>query len=164
MTVVSLTAAVVSFLEANNTTTSGNDLSEGLAGRVKIIRQGMRGAHQNTPDPLASYPMVYVELSETAHEFEQLGRQSRRKVNFGYALVGITQSKAGGAEQTGREDADKESIQLASNIQGIIQQNITLSNTVDMVSVGSTDYNASTSENTYNAISTVLMSGSMRTS
>jgi len=156
MNVVSLLESFKNLLNKNNTVTSSYDISESLNERVKKIYKGVEGMHRTLPVPVSRYPVVFVEIASKPEEFVELGNSARRDIEFNFQLVGITNYGIGSLDEgTARENSDNEVIQLTQNIETLLRNKITLSNTVDYCAISDVDYSADVSEKTYNSIAII---------
>jgi len=156
MNINSLTASWESIFRNANTTTADNDLSNNLNIRVKKISSGVEGSHEILPTINIQYPLVFIESVDAVHEFESVGRNARRNIEFSFNIVAITHYGLGtGDEGQGRKNADKESMELAANIETIIRNNINMCSTVDYAWVDNASYSSKFGEKAYNALSKI---------
>lgn len=157
--ITSIMDSIKNLLEKNNTITSSYNISNGLNGKVKSFYSGIQGMSENTPVALSLYPAVFVELSRKVENYERLGSPNRRDADIEMNIIPITNYGAGTSSQSkSRMNADYECINLTQNIEELIRNKITLSNTVSWV-LTNTDYNYRTQnvENTYNCVSRIFL-------
>jgi len=141
-------AAVKTLLTENNTTTSGNYISDGLEKRVQMI-SGATATKQ--PVMLFEYPAVFVEMKSSSDDWTQLGDSSRRNAEINIDVVSVVDFGVG--REDAREESDDELVILTQNIQDLFRNKITLSSTVDSCIVTDINYEAEYAEDTYNSMS-----------
>lgn len=155
----SILDSIKNLLEKNNTHTSSYYIGDGLNGKVKSFYSGINGMNESTPIPLSLYPAIFVELNRKSENYERLGSANRRDVDIEINIIPITNYGAGSSSQSiSRKNADYECIRLSQNIEELIRNKISLSNTVSWV-LTSTDYNYRTQnqDNTYNCVSKIYL-------
>ena len=154
--ILTIKDALVNLIHKNNTTTSSLDVSAGLVTRVYDI---IGANSEKMPIMNILYPVVFVEVKREAEEFAQLGNSARRNVEIGIDVVPVIEYGLGitTAEINPKEENDDEIIKLTQNIQELIRNKITLSNTVDSVRISETAYDAKYSDNVYNVQSRISL-------
>lgn len=156
---VSLVDSLENLLNKNNTITSDYDISENLNTRVQKFYSGTDGLHDKSPVPINLYPVVFIELVNKVEEISQLGNSSaKRNMEINFNIVPVIYYGAGSEMEfvEGRIKANQEVLYLSQNIESLIRNNITLSNTVDWVNIENTEYSISLNENaTYNMVSKI---------
>lgn len=159
LNLVSLLDSFENLLDKNNTTTSDYDISNNLNIRVQKFYSGIDGLHDKSPIPINLYPVVFIELINKTEEISQLGHSTaNRNMEINFNIIPVIYYGAGSEIEfvEGRIKANKEVLYLSQNIESLIRNNITLSNTVDWVNVDNTEYSISLNENaTYNMISKI---------
>jgi predicted transposase YbfD/YdcC len=121
-----------------NTTTASVDLSSGLDSRVKIVSK----ADVATVN-LRSYefPAVFIKIENKSEDFEGIGgtgsARELKSADLSFQVVGLY--KKYGATTT-NEDLLSDVYKLADNIESVIREEYTLSNTVSWCQPESTDF------------------------
>ena len=132
------TLAVANTLTNANTTTATVDLSSGLTTRVRNIYRsdpaivGLRGD---------IYPAVFVRVNRKEEEFAGLGATgpagARKQATVSYDVIGFYRKDGGRQSQA---DVLVELERFAENIEGVFQQETTLSGTAMWCQVKQTDF------------------------
>jgi len=119
--------AIVNVLEEHNTTTASPDLSEGLSTRVKSI---MKDDWNVVSTKRLDFPLIYVRIKEKAEQYDALGATGStgrmKRASVQYDLIGLY---AQDGIYSPHADILTELYTLAGNIEGVLQQEFTLSNT-----------------------------------
>jgi len=146
--VTTIKAAVKELINENNTTTSGLDISSGLAKRVQVI-SGATATKQ--PLMVYEYPAVFVEMKSSSDDWTSLGDTTRRNAEINIDVVSVVDWGIG--QEEAREESDDELVILTQNVQDLFRNKITLSSTVDSVIVTAINYEAEYTNDTYNSMS-----------
>jgi hypothetical protein len=163
MNINSLTTSLFNIFTAANTTTADNDLSDGLNSRIKKIYKGVEGMHEDLPVTADLYPVLFLEAATSEREIEELGKTSRRQIKVNYTAVGITHyGMSSGDQGEGRQNSDMEALQLASNIEAFVDNNIRPTSTLLWLLVTDSDYSTKIADKTYNSISKVSLQIELR--
>jgi len=167
MDLVAHLKSTANILEKNNTTTATNDLSNGLTKRVTRVYKGLEGMYERQPVMVNQYPVVFVEIRTHGEEFAELGKSAKREITTGFDIVGITHcgmgTKTEDIETT--ENSQYECIQLISNIENILRNNIRLSQTAVTKSlIINTDYSERPQENYINNVARIELEVELLTS
>lgn len=119
--------AIINTLNDANTTTAVVDLSNGLTTRVKNIYKNDPGTVSIRED---SYPCVFVRISNKNEDFASLGitgpSGNKKRATCVFDVIGLYH-KDGAI--TSQSNVLNEVYKLAGNIEGVFQQEITLSQT-----------------------------------
>lgn len=100
----------------NNMASLNSDLS---AGTFTANDQIIPGHPAITPTFNSRYPYIMVKILNNPEEFEQLGHSGRKKPFVGFRIFGMVRDLTG--------TRDTEIMYLASNMQGLLRDNIQLS-------------------------------------
>ena len=140
---------IKTLIDDNNTTTSSYDVSGSLKTRIQKVTVGY---HRFKPIPLIDYPCIWVEPVHRSNDFSEIGNSANRNMNMDYDIVGITNEGLGYAN--GRETADREMLQLESNLELLFRNYPRLSNTAQVLWSLVTDVSFDVSEfnDTYNSM------------
>ena len=138
-------------IEDNNAIGGSLDISESLNHRVKAVFKGVDGMHENLPVLNTQLPCVFIEAVDKEEDWGQFGGGSnRRQMNLNYRLVPITSYGMGSSTNgESRENASAELLQLADNLERLIRNNATLSNTVMSCRCKGTTYKSMANDSTY---------------
>jgi len=153
LSAINILNSVKNLLDKNNTTTSDYDISANLERRVVKIYRGVSNLYEHKTIPKNYYPCVFVELDSIREENAQLGNSAKRDVSGTINIIAVTMLE----KPAGAESADTEIIRLSENIQKLLRNKITLSNTVDYIEDIAVDYNVITRADTYNNISKIII-------
>lgn len=119
--------AVYNVLANSNTTTATVDLSSGLTSRVKNIYKNDPATTSIRED---SYPCIFVRISSKNEEFASLGGTgpggNKKRATCVFDVIGLYH-KDGAI--TAHSTVLNEVYKLAENIEGVFQQEYTLSQT-----------------------------------
>lgn len=130
--------AVKQVLTDHNTTTASPDLSTGLTTRVKAVSV-FDPESQNIRS--SDVPAVYVRLSTKTEEYASLGNTgpagNKKQAVVMYDVFGMYQREGIYSQE---QDVLNEIYKLASNIEGVIQSEMTLSNTALWCNIEETDF------------------------
>ncbi|MDY6888137.1 MAG: hypothetical protein SVV88_10955 [Pseudomonadota bacterium] len=152
LSLINTLASVQNLFAKNNTITSSYDISADLQNRVSKIYQGTQGMNQDFPMIETFFPAIFIEIDTKLEEISQLGKSARRDVEMSFDIVLMTYYGMGsGDEGVGRENASKELLYLAQNVESLLRNKITLSGTVDWSIIESTDYSSVVGDATYNS-------------
>jgi len=156
MNVVSFLTDIESLLLRNNTSTATYDVSASLNKRVQRFYKGTSGMYSRLPVIDDLYPCVFVEMDNKEEDWSQIGTSARRNMEIRFDIIPVVQYGMGATtdETTGRELSNLECIQLSQNIENLLRNKITLSQTsVQWSMVESTDYSSTLNEeSTYNSM------------
>jgi len=144
---------VVNILTNANTTTATIDISDGLTDkRVQSIKLGY---HVNKSHLNILYPAIWIEPQSRSDQFAQIGNNAKRDMIVPFNIVAIVQTGLGSIN--GRENSDSEMLQLSSNIETFIRNNIRLSSTSDVLQtlITNVNYDVTEDNDTYNSISII---------
>lgn len=142
-TIKDVTQSLRNLLVKANTSTAACPLTTSLNSSIDndMIRVGIKDSHENMAIPDTRYPTIIVEAENQNNAFRQLGNTSSRDKTFNWDIVAMTKYGQGtGGELIARENSDLELMQLVSNIEQIIGQNISLSNTVAWARVDNIEF------------------------
>jgi hypothetical protein len=131
--------AIVSILDANNTTTSSYDISGSLQTRVQRVIAG----HPKRPVGLDEYPVIFVSLSGKSEESPFLGDSAARDVSVDWTVHCLT------CLSESATSAENECITLTDNVEHTLRNYIDLSGTVDYSTLDSTEYSLEDENSTY---------------
>lgn len=119
--------AVSNVLTNSNTTTSTVDLSSGLTTRVRNIFRNDPGT---VSVKLNDYPCLFVRIFSKDEEFASLGvtgpNNNRKFATCRYDVIGLYHKDG---SHTAHSSVLTEIYRLAENIEGVFQQELTLSGT-----------------------------------
>jgi hypothetical protein len=144
--------ALVSCLENANTTTAavgGTDLSGSMSTRIQTILDDVpeiAGAR------LDKFPALFVSIGNSTDAESAIagGLNSRRKSKVvGYQIVGVYR-RQGWAQ--GHAEALTDFYQMASNLEGVLKRNLTLSSTALIVRDVSTEFRTERQEQAWNKV------------
>ena len=148
--------SVENFLVKNNTTTATIDISSGLNKRVVSFYKGVEGISEKIPVPNNLYPAIFVELNADTEEIRLMSQRvkGQRDIELDMAIVTVVNYGIGTGDNV--ENSDLESITLTQNIKDLIRSDITLSGTIQIFEVPSTDYSIQVGDtDTYNSVSRI---------
>lgn len=119
--------AVYNALLNANTTTASVDLSSGLTSRVKNVYKNDPAVTSVRAD---SYPCIFVRITSKDEDFGSLGATgvagNKKLATCSFDVIGLYHKDGvAGAHATVLNEVYK----LAENIEGVFQNNLTLSNT-----------------------------------
>ena len=126
LNLVTLRNSVINYLNKNNTSTSSNDLSSGLHGRIKTIKKGKA---DRTAIPNNLYPAILCRVSSVNEELAQLGNGATRTHRINIILEAMTMYGMAVSEEASAD----ENYTLSQNITSLLRQDMTMSNTVSMI-------------------------------
>jgi hypothetical protein len=119
--------AIVNALSDYNTLTASPDLSDGLVHRIKSIVSDDVDIASIRGD---SFPMIFVKILDKQEAFETMGRTgatgNKKSCLVNYEICGVYRKD--NAYDTGT-DLVKNVYKLAQNIEGVFEQELTLSGT-----------------------------------
>lgn len=119
--------ALVSVLASHNTTTASPNLSGSLSSSVVTIEDRDWEVQQLR---VSDVPGVFVRIANSEEEFASLGNTgpagNRKFKEVHYEILGVY--KKDGMTQE-NSDLARMAYQLAANIEGVLQANVTLTNT-----------------------------------
>lgn len=133
--------SLVSVLSSHNTTTASPNLSGSLSSAVVTIEDRDWEVQQLR---VSDVPGVFVRIADSAEEFASLGNTgpsgNRKFKEVNYEILGVYRK-----EGLTQENADlaRMAYQLAANIEGVLQANVTLTNTALWVNPERSDFTAS---------------------
>ena len=128
--------ALINALIANTATIAGS-LTAGVVNAIK------RGAPSTQPVGLNQYPAIWVAYAGKAEDWAELGPSARRtirpRLRIVGAVMGTAESNAAGGSS--HVTAESQAATMADNIENVIRDNITLSQTVAWIKPTNTEYN-----------------------
>lgn len=132
--------ALYTCLYNHNTTTASPDLSSGLTTRIPKT-----SIFKADPEAVGirnyEFPQVFIRINSKAEDFAGLGNTGptgcRKQADVTYEVVGMVKKE--GAWNT-NENQLNEIYLLARNIEGVLQSELTLSNTALWCNAGRTDF------------------------
>ena len=150
--IVTFSDSLKNLFDKNNTTTSSYDVSGSLKTRVAKVTVGY---HKDKPIPNTNYPCIWVEPRRSENEFAVTGRNALRDITIDYDIVAIT--NVGLGYESGREVADREMLQLSTNIETLLRNYPQLSVTTQVMSslVNNCEYGAIETNETYNSMANI---------
>ncbi len=132
-------SAIVSILQANNTTTSSFDLSSGITPRIDNANIYARALKDNVQE----FPAIFVWRAGKSEEYAALGRNTRRDISIDFTIAAVTQYADSATS------AQNQNMTLADNVETILRNYIDLSQTVDESNIGSTEDNFDSLDTAY---------------
>jgi len=158
-----LMTTIASVINKNNTITSSYNLKSSLSSNP--IQAVYKTYAESTPIAKTMYPVIFIEMMNKQEEFERLSRSAYRRITCQVDLVVVTDYGMSGAPDAGRgrEIGDKELFQLASNVEKLFRNYVTLSTTAlgvpnaEMVTITNTDYNVRFSNDTWNSVARISL-------
>ena len=158
--IVGLITSLKNLLNENNTNTSSYYISSSITTQVQQVLIGVDGSAEQIPIINNMYPSIILELKNKKEEFAELGRTSRRQTTIDIDIIsivhyGIGETNLSGLSGQGRQKSDLECIQLTQNIENLIRNKITLSETVDSCIIKNVDYGIKFYNDTYNSVSKI---------
>jgi len=164
MNLVSILGSVENLIIKNNTITSDYDISEELQKRVKKVHKGVAGMHETFPILKSLQPVVFVEIESTSDNISQLGNSAKRNVELNFNIVSVVNyGLSVASEGESREKLSLESIRLSQNIETLLRNHITISNTVDWCRIESVIYSTNIEETAYQNISIIPVNAELLT-
>jgi hypothetical protein len=147
--IVTFADTVKNLVDKNNTTTSSYDVSASL--KARVVKSTV-GYHKSKPIPNTNFPCVWVEPRHVGNEYVTIGRSALRDITVDMDIFAITNAGLGLAN--GRETADREMLQLSTNIETMLRNYPQLSATSYVMSAVITDvtYDVTEANDTYNSI------------
>lgn len=139
MNLRTIRSAILSILDANNTTTSSSDISASLQTRVQKVIAG----HPKRPVGLDEYPVVFVSLSGKTESAPFLGNVATRDMAVTWTVHCLT------CLSDSATSAENECITLADNVEKCLRNYIDLSGTVDYSNLEDTEYTLEDADSTY---------------
>ena len=152
LSITALLTSVENLLIKNNTSTSSWYISNGLNEKVRSFYKGNDGFSENKPIAKTQYPAICVELKSKNEEMKIISRE-KRDATIRMTIVCITNYISGLTDT--KENSDMESIAFSQNVEYLIRNNVTLSATVHMMQIESTEYGVDIREDYYNAVSRI---------
>lgn len=130
--------AVLNCLNDHNTTTATPYLSLSLTSKVVTIDDGDPGVSSLRAD---DYPAIFVRVKNASEEYGELGptgpARGKKMKNVIYEIIALYQREG----KISPHDAQKRELYtLARNIEGVFQQEYTLSGTSLFCNAGDTDF------------------------
>lgn len=113
----------------NNKATLNVDLSAD-AGTFTSDTQIVGADPEIDNTPLSLYPIIYIRIENKAEDFRSIGNTGRKHPVINFKIFGIIADMTTGAED--------EIIELASNIEGLLRDNIQFDNNVIISDIGDT--------------------------
>jgi hypothetical protein len=154
--VVTFLTKIESLLNKNNTISSSYDISDSLNKRVQRFYKGTSGMHTSLPVIDELYPCVFVEMDSKEEDWSQIGNSARRNMEIRFNIIPVVNYGMGATtdETAGRELSNIECIQVTQNIEYLLREKITLSQTtIQWNKIENTDYSQTLNEeNTYNSM------------
>lgn len=132
--------AVINVLKNSNTTTSSPDLSGGLTTRIdsdNIFKADVETVGIKN----YNFPQIFVRISNKTEDFAGLGNtglsNSRKSAEVIYDVVGLYKKEGAWSKH---DDLLTDVYKMADNIESVLRQNITLSNTALWCQPQTTDF------------------------
>jgi hypothetical protein len=135
-------STLVDVLKQNNTTTSAVDLSGSLTTRIDNNNIFIRDI-EKTPPKKYEFPCIYIRLGDSQSEIQSLGltgissNRTHKGKTLNYDIIALYQKEGFWSSD---EELNNEVLQLASNIEGVFEQNMTLSGTALWCNTIRTDF------------------------
>lgn len=146
--IYSFTSKIVNIFSDNNATGTTYYLGNGLASPIKQIELRY---YENKPQINTMFPAIFISPKSKTDEFSHIGNNAKRKMKIQVDIVGIVQDGYG--QINGRAKSDQNMLLLSRNIENLLRNKITLSQTVVTQSlIQNIEYDAIDYTDTYNSI------------